>query len=88
MKVIIILILCLILININGYSIAKYINNIYEYICEEELKKDIFGTENIEWCTLLRKNWKNIRKEYINYCKKNHKLKDLKKLILTKKIMI
>ncbi len=64
--------LCLIILFIktHGYKIISLINIINQPYLEDKV---FYKTKDIKWCKKLRKNYKNIRDEYINYCK-NHKL--------------
>jgi aspartyl/asparaginyl beta-hydroxylase (cupin superfamily) len=53
--------------NIDGYDLLDYINYVNNQYCENKAYHD---TKNIDWCIKLRNNWKIIRDEYIDYCKK------------------
>ncbi len=75
----ILIILCFIILFIktNGYKIINLINIINKPYLEDKV---FYETKNIKWCKKLRKNYKNIRDEYINYCK-NHELVRLDEII-------
>ena len=61
---------------INGYTIAYYINKIYE---KYNNKRQEYYKTDIPWCKTLRNNYLTIKDEYISY-HKNNTLKRFKEL--------
>ena len=67
-------IVLIILKSVSGYILLHYVNGIYSMFINEQ---EYYDTK-YNWCKELRENYKEIKKEYINYTKNHGKLKRFK----------
>ena len=65
----ILIILYLICIFINGYVLTYICNFLYSF--ETTQDDPYYDTDSIEWCNILKKNWKVVCDEYQEYVKNN-----------------